>query len=520
MTALLELYGATSHSALVQWVVKKYGLGAGAGAMNEAQCRRDEIARRVRRYKDDAAADFEAVIRSIYENQAYQNKLVKLIAVASEQNVTRRIVDEVASLYDKPAVRRLKKRDDEFHVEEKRLKLNELMQQTQRFLWLCNEVLLWAFKGIDGKQKLRVLTPDLFDAIEDPRDRLTMAGVVISMPPITMLDGIAAKRLPCYELWDDTYRYLINASGELVDETGTRVDEPQAHRIGRIPGVLLHRREPDDRLLDERFGRDIGIAHDGVVLLEIMIMRLSKAQGERQPVLKGNLANVAKNQPMNGEDPVVLPPEVEIEMLDSQTDPDHYILAKKDKLTGIGTTYGLSYEDMVRTPATDSSGKALQARRLKLTELRGEQVRRARVNEEEVVTLVGFDPDGMSIDHQEQAIPQDATEELALLDLKMRLGADSVIAYLMRKDPDLDEAAAGELRAKNLKDWATLIMLVRALNIPAGASAANPGNDPQINAVSGKVTDPITTAPLDGGGTTQVQGASARPVNGQHATAA
>src|SRR5258708_14755125 len=107
---------------------------------------------------------------------------------------------------------------------------------------------------------------------------------------------------------------------------------PQEHGFTRIPGVLLHRREPDDCLLDSRFGRDITVAHDGVVLLEIMIMRLSKSQGERQPVLKGNLANVAKNQPMNGEDPVALPPGVEAEMLDMQTDPDHYILAKKDKL--------------------------------------------------------------------------------------------------------------------------------------------------------------------------------------------
>jgi hypothetical protein len=31
-----------------------------------------------------------------------------------------------------------------------------------------------------------------------------------------------------------------------------------------------------------------------LVLLEVMIMRLAKSQGERQPILQGNLANVAR----------------------------------------------------------------------------------------------------------------------------------------------------------------------------------------------------------------------------------
>src|SRR2546430_13195986 len=39
-----------------------------------------------------------------------------------------------------------------------------------------------------------------------------------------------------------------------------------------------------------------------------------------QPVLQGNLANVAAQQPMNGESPIVLPPEVVASVLATKTD--------------------------------------------------------------------------------------------------------------------------------------------------------------------------------------------------------
>ena len=40
------------------------------------------------------------------------------------------------------------------------------------------------------------------------------------------------------------------------------------------------------------------------------------------------------------------------------------------------------------------------------------------------------------MDYQEQALPQDPAEELSLLRDKMKLGLDSPIAYLQRKDSD------------------------------------------------------------------------------------
>jgi hypothetical protein len=185
---------------------------------------------------------------------------------------------------------------------------------------------------------------------------------------------------------------------------------------------------------------------------------------------------------MDGETPIALPPEVDLEMLDTRTDAEHYLKVKREKLTSVGQTYGISYEQLTFQETSDTaSGKAYQVRREKLTELRGEQRRRALVNEASVVELMGFSPVGMKVDHTEQALPQDAIEELQLLKDKMSMGLDSPLAYLKRKDPDLDDAGAIDQMRKNLKEWTVMIMLVRSLNIPADGDANSPGRSPQEN---------------------------------------
>jgi hypothetical protein len=488
MTALIDLYRRTNpfltHESLIAWVRTTYGLSKESQFSNPHRLRRAEIALRLRLYRDDAQADFERLIEVVFENAKVQAQRKKLIPVAMEQNVAARITDEVASLYDRPALRTLPDpaQDLKLHAEEKRINLHELMQEQHRLTFLCNEVLWWRFTGADEKYKLRLVTPDCFDAIPHPADKTTPAGYLLDSAPITTAESVALDSLPHYELWDDTYVYRLNKSGYMVDQLGNPVTAPEEHKQGGIPGFLCHRREPIERILDDRPGRDIVSAHFGAGLLNIMIMRLAKSQGERQPILKGPLANVAAGQPMDGETPTALPPETEAEVLDMVTNPEHYLSAKKDKLTSVSQRYGMSYEQMTNQETSDiASGKAYMLRREKLMELRNEQRRRAVIHEEGVVTLMGFSPVGLAIDHQEITLPQDPNEEIDLLDKKMRLGLDSVRAYLKRKDPSLTDEQADAIIERNLTVYSRLILKVRALNIPANANAKDPGQNPEQN---------------------------------------
>ena len=482
MTALIDLY-TCDHASLVAWVCKTYGLTTSTTqAHNVHRLRRESIARRLRLYRDQAFQDVAQIIDQVYETEDYRRTLKRYINVALEQNVIRRIVDEIASLYDRPVLRVLQppEQDAQFHLEEKRINLHEIAQEGHRLTTLCNETLEWWVTGADDKYKIRLITPDLFDAIPHPKDNLTAAGFLIDTCPTTVLEGHYRQRLPHWELWDDTYRYYINGYGVMVDAGGAFVVEPEKHGFGRIPGVLMHRREPTTVILDSAHGSDIVSAHLGVALLNVMIMRLSKSQGENQPVLQGNLAGVAAGQTMNGEKPLLLPPEVVASMLNMKTDPDHYITVKRDKITSVAQTYGMSYEQFTNTETGDS-GKLYEMRREKLKEIRNESRRRAVMNEAQTVTLMGFDPTGMRLDYQEQSLPQDAGEKLALLKDKMKLGLDSAIAYMQREDPDLSRADAIAMLQSNLRDYGILIEWVRALNVPMGADAANPGQSPQVN---------------------------------------
>ncbi len=497
MAPLIELY-RTDHAALVAWIVKTYGLvGNTMQYENEHRVRREVMSRRLRLYRDQAFTDVKRVIGQVYDTEEYRQILYRYIPVALEQNVTRRIVDEVASLYDKPALRVLKTGSaDAFRAEEKRLHLHEVMQEAHHLLTLCNEVLVWQFTGANDEKKLRLVTPDMFDAIPHPRDGLVEAALVVDAKPVTILTGDALNRLPHFEIWDDTYRYLVNAYGHLVDESGVVVAEPLRHDQRRIPAVLMHRREPSTCILDSSHGADIESAHLGVALLNVMIMRLSKAQGENQPILQGNLANMATGQIRDGERPLVLPPEVVASMLNMKTDPDHYLSVKKDKLTSVAQSYGMSYEQYSMSEGADTaSGKVYAMRREKLTEIRLESRRRAVVHEAQIVKLIGFVPDGMRVDYQEQAIPSDAVEEISLLRDKMKMGLDSPIDFLMRKDTDLSRDEAQARILSNMRDYAMVIMLVRALNVPADGDAENPGKTPQENGADNQPADAQQSKP-------------------------
>jgi hypothetical protein len=482
MTALVELY-QTDHLALVRQICKTYGINGDVSDAykNPHRERRAKVARRLRLYRDAAEQDVAGVIDAIYETEDYKQTLKRYIRVALEQNVTRRIVNEIANLYDRPAVRMMPSDQERFRKEEHRMRLHFVHQEAHRLTNVCNEVLVWQFEGANGPA-LRIVTPDLFDAIPHPGDNLTAAGFLLDMPPETLRVGTDRNELPHYEIWDDTYRYLISATGRMVDEFGRMVSEPERHGHSRIPGVLFHRREPTQEVLDAGYGSDIESCHLGIALLNVMIMRLSKSQGERQPVLQGNLAAMASGQVMNGERPLLLPPEVVASMLETKTDPAHYLMVKRDKLTSVAQSYGMSYEQfMLQENADSASAKAYHARREKLTELRTEQRARAVEHERDIVALMGFDPDELRLDFQEQAIPQDASEEVKLLDEKMRKGLDSPIAYIMRKDPDLSREDAIRIMKENLRDYAGLIQWVRALNVPSDADAANPGQSAQEN---------------------------------------
>jgi len=452
--------------------------------------RRKRVAQRLRFYEDCYDEDTQSLIRMVFENERVIRQRRRLADLAKPLNVTRRIIDEVSAVYDKPAKRMLPDDDAQNAYDQiaRDLSLHEMRNEQHRLTNLCNEVLIWCYKSsATGDVLMRTVTPDAFDAIPDPRDALSLAGILLDAAPAVLAgQDRDVARMPHMELWDDTFVYRLDADGLM---TGP----PEAHGLGRIPGYLQHRRKPRTTLLDSVTGGDIISAHSCVVLLNLMIMRLAISQGEKQPVLSGNLARVATGQAFDGVTPVALPPGVAASMLDSRTDPGHYLDAIKHYIGGVAATYGMSYEQFTANESVmSSSGKAYQVRREKLTEIRDQQVLRSETDEAEIALLLSevrashqlstFDPSGLVVAFSDPRIPQDAGEELSLLKTGVEMGTDSVIRHISRK-LSLSREQAEQFVLQNVNDRAKLVVIMRALNIPGEATDA--GQDPADNGATG-----------------------------------
>lgn len=448
---------------------------------NRHKERRAKVAERLRLYRDDYVQDIHTLIDIIWDHPQNRDDRKKIAELAMPMSLLARIAEETSPVYDKPAVRRYdtEPKTAELRALEDELELHDLLQEAHRLTTAVNEVFLWNAR-VGDKKTLRIVTPDAFDIIPDPRDHLAIAGVLLDTAPTVFGEGVAADRLQHFELWDDVHIYRLDQAGRLIDK-------PEEHGLGRIPGVLTHRRKPTDCLLDSTSGRDMVGAHKAVAFLNLCIIRLAFSQGENQPILRGILARVAAGQRFDGQTPIALPPEVTMEMLNTKTDPEHFLSGIKHYVGSVAQRYGMSYEQFTFQETTDTtSGRAYQVRREKLTEIRNQQKKRWWRVERELMDLFKLGRDGYTVDFAELAIPQDAGEEVDLLDKKMRIGLDNPVAYLMRKNPELDAKAAAKLLRENLSITQKVWDMARAMQTPANADTQNPGQDADKNGADNK----------------------------------
>lgn len=451
---------------------------------NEARRRRREVGTRLAWWRDQGASLVTGLVDFIFDNPTVKAQRKRFAKMATAHNSTKRLTDEASNLYREPPRRVFRGRtvaERGYLDTVEAVQLDELMQEAQPIAFLTSCILFWSVtsKATD-KTGLRIVTLDACDPISHPGDPLTMAGVVLDVAPQTSLVGSYRTKLAHFEVWDETYVLELDAAGQLV--------RPRyEHGLGRIPGFLAHARKPVEKLVEWERGGDIVAAHECVAFLNLLALRLAKSQGENQPVLSGDLAKMATRQPADGETPIALPPGVTVEMLQSKTDPDHYLSLIKHFIGGVAQTYGMSYEQFTFSETADTtSGRAYSVRRQKLAEIRSQQARRWRRIERDLVELLGFDATGFLVDFHDPALPTDPGEELEVEEKRWRLGQSNPIDYLRKKNPDIpDDEVAGQILLANIKTTSALWSLLRTQNAPADSDAVDSGQSPEDNGAAG-----------------------------------
>jgi hypothetical protein len=491
VTTLSQIPGLQQEAQMVEAVRAQY-LGQLVGA-DGAPCpskRRAAMAARLALYRDDFKPAVEKLIETIWTHPTVQTDRKRFAELVGFLNVPKRVVDEVASLYDQPAKRTFANEAEtvRFQAVEKALNLHQVMKEAHRLSFWLNNVLLWQTKR-DGKLALRIITPDAFDVVVNPADPLEMVAVIIDCAPAWVPATVVDRStLPYYEVWDSEVMFKLNADGHLIGDV-------TKHELGRIPGVLLSSRLPVDRLLDDRPGRDIEAAARAVMFLNLLLLNLAHTSGEQQPYFKGNLGQIAADQPQSAGRPLGLPPDVDAGVLDLVTDPEHLLKSCRHTVSSIAQAYGMSYEQFTFTETADTaSGKAYTVRRQKLTELRQEQRGRADVHEPQVVELVFGTAEGLRVDYHDQGAPLDPIEDFKLFVDRMNRGMDNPIEKMKRENPDLTDAEAQARLVKNVAIASWFFALLRANNISMNATTANPGQPPEANGAMAQNPAPGATA--------------------------
>jgi hypothetical protein len=279
MTALVDLYGATQHTDArrvdLQRVRHRHRLTVSMSRSRTFaephRMRREAIAVRLRllpgRWRKTRRRDADP-IRSTRPTSTRRTLQAATSGSPRAERDPKRINDEIASLYDKPALRRssTRPRTRRSTPRSSASTCTRSCRRLQRITTLCNEILLWQYRASTGRTSCGSSRPTSSTRSRTRKDVFVKAGFVIDIAPVTIDDRRTAKRLPHYEVWDDTFRYLINANGQLVERHAAscqHTDRPDEHGLGRIPGVLFHRASRRPRL-DARHGSDIESAHFGV----------------------------------------------------------------------------------------------------------------------------------------------------------------------------------------------------------------------------------------------------------------
>lgn len=485
MTTLREAFGQDIGRTVEAIRAEFLGVRIHGSELSRIACsdheRRAQMEARLHLYRDRFKKEVERIIETLYTHAEVKEERLRFVDLVGFLNVPKRITDEVASLYDVPAKRRFadEATTEAFSKVEREVQLHSVMKEAHRLCFWLNEVLLWHVVR-NGKRSLRIITPNDFAVIANPKDRLDLVAVLIDTKPAWVPSYIPdGRRMTHFELWDSEVVVRLDADGLPV---GNAV----AHGQGRIPGVLMHSRLPVESLLNSDVGNDIYAAARAVMFLNLMVVVVSQASGEKLPLLKGNLAAMTADQPKMAGRPIALPPGVDAEMLDAVTDPEHFLKSCKHVVASVAQSYGMSYEQFTFAETADTaSGKAYSVRREKLNELREEQRQRAMVHEGEVADLLGFAGEQLRPDFHEQALPTDPIEEMDLLDRRMNRGLDNPIDWYQRKNPDASYDESKAFVVKNMAVVMWFFALLRGANISTSDTPESPGKTPEENGADG-----------------------------------
>jgi hypothetical protein len=456
--------------------------------------RQEEAGNRFDIYSDD----YEEIIREkIKELFCKKNYSRLFYHVNQSQNILKRVINEISTVYKVPSQRTLDKPSDRYDQIQGEVGLDSRMKKVNRLVNLENEMIV-VVAIRDGRMMLDVVSPANCVVIQNEDNPTKMDGFFY----MQTLVNTPGSSLVQYPYWDVDGNYqILDKDLRPKEIIYTPADYPYRDKAGRfvIPAVPFHRQHPEDNFWDQDSGRDL---YNAAVLMGVKMSLFDyyfKTGTIKQIYAIGEGIDIPNEQVA---DPLTMlvarssaQGNASIGVLDMQLNLDQLIKSLTFQLNSVINNYGIS-ADMWSLSISEMSGRALKIRNRALLESRQEQQETYRTGEAELfdvmrivnnvhASFMGWqkipEEATFAVDFGEIDFPEDPNYEIDLEAKRLKSGLISLGQFYMKFNPDIqDEKAAEKAILDNLNKLKVTReenpTLDEALNfIMKGAEKGQPG---------------------------------------------
>lgn len=434
-------------------------------AKSQGETERKQAAyERVRIYSDEFKSVIDDALRIMFSKDSY-NTMRSYIDVS--QNLAKRIVNEISSVYDSDAVRKAMVGEESVERYQElvdSMQLNLRMDKANHFANLLNDVVLKVTPrgetiGVD------ILTPSMTTVFQSSDDPNRVDALVYSVP---VTDALGNESLH-WVVWTPSRHAVYTDALERLIILGNEdnVNPYASLNLSQdkfYPFVFVHRQQPEDSFFDQHSGSDMIEATKQVAIRNTFI-NMMFVLNFKQIWVNTDSVNIPNNQV---KDPFLIlqlsGQSASAGIFDYAVDIPGLSEANSQLVFQIANNYGISSENFKLTADT-SSGFARKVANSALTRNREKQIKLWRQYEHDMFEAIRAvnnthfteqipDAAEFSIDFAEQEFEDDPVQMVDLWQKKIEAGVASILDWLRYENPDLKGAPDDEVEkvlSKNLQ---------------------------------------------------------------------
>lgn len=394
------------------------------------------------------------------------------------QNVYKRIINDVSTIYNAEALRPLFKDGaeiepvDRWEDLQKMAKMDMTLKTVNRLTNALNTTAV-VVAPRRGELSLDVIAASEFAVQTDDIDPTKPISFIYEISQVNThtVDEGHNRLFGYWDIIGDGHHFILDESGEIVPDGFKENIYKDKNGDPILPVVFFHAEMPRNCFWNHTRGDDLFNAYMNINMLLTWLNFLSLTQSFKQIFIEG--AEVAENSIISPLTTLKIYPfgpnaqdgNPQIGTLDLSTDPTGAMQIIKDKIAQIANNWGLSMENFTLS-ADKSSGIALKLSNSSLNESRRQQIPMYKMWESDLYDVMAIvnntikgetDEQGfvyefdelpvdveMRLDPAEVKVDVDDREEYEIFRQKQAAGLASNVDWVLRENPDMTRDQAIE----------------------------------------------------------------------------